>query len=825
MDSRIALLVLTPVALGAGVLLAQQNQADTVRNPLAADPAAIAAGQQLYNQTCQSCHGPAGQGDRGPALNTSMLPHGSEDADLFHTIRTGLPGTQMPPFAGLTDTQTWRLVSYLHSLQRAPAPAAAGTNREPIEGNAAAGEMLFFGRAACASCHEVNGRGGVTGPDLSGAGRFPPAALRQKIVDPNNPLPQAPNAGGRGAGGGGGGRGGAAPATVVVKMADGREIRGVRRNEDTFSLQMVDASGQLHLVDKLKVSSVTVENKSLMPADYATRLSAADVTNLVAYLDGQQGRDLTKTSAQPMASGGVTDDRLQNSKTEPQNWLMYWGDYQGTHFSPLKQIDPVNVKNLQAAWATPVPGPTTLETSPVVVDGIMYVTSSGDPLTVLALDARTGRQIWRYARPQKIKNPYEINPYSRGVSVLGHRLYVGTLDAALVSLDARTGLPLWEAQVADTMEGYSVTSPTLVVKDKVIVGIAGGEFATRGTIQAFDAATGKHLWTFHTIPGPGEFGNDTWKGDSWKNGGGAAWLTGTYDPALNTVYWPVGNPASQIDRTVRGDLDNLFSDSVVALDPDTGQRKWHYQFTPNDGHDWDSVQDMMLVDRVWRGQNRKLLMHADRNAHFYVIDRTNGSFLSGTPFGYQNWNKGFDEKGRPMPVPGSNSSAEGSFLVYPTLIGGTNFQAPSYSPLTGWLYLEYQEAGQQFISAPVEMERGRQYIGRAPGRGAPPARGPNDPAPNSGIKAIDPETGKTMWDFKTYQGSATNGVVATGGGVVFGSTRDGNIVALDAKTGKHLWHFETGGNNAASPISYAIDGRQYVALAAGNTVFSFALPE
>jgi PQQ-dependent dehydrogenase (methanol/ethanol family) len=570
---------------------------------------------------------------------------------------------------------------------------------------------------------------------------------------------------------------------------------------------------------------VTVENKSLMPADYATRLSAADITNLVAYLHGQQARDLNKTSAQPMASGGVTSDRLRNSKAEPQNWLMYWGDYQGTHFSPLKQIDPANVKNLQAAWAMPVPGATTLEMSPVVADGVMYVTSSGDPLTVLALDARTGRQIWRYARPQKVKNPYEINPYNRGVSVLGNRVYVGTLDAALVSLDARTGLPLWEAQVADTMDGYSVTSPALAVKDKLIVGIAGGEFATRGSIQAFDAATGKHLWTFYTIPGPGQFGNETWKGDSWKTGGGATWLTGTYDPALNTVYWPVGNPASQIDRTVRGDLDNLFSDSVVALDPDTGQRKWHYQFTPNDGHDWDSVQDMMLVDRVWRGQNRKLLMHADRNAHFYVLDRTNGTFLSGTPFAYQNWNKGFDEKGRPMPVPGSNSSAEGSFLVYPTLIGGTNFQSPSYSPLTGWLYLEYQEAGQQFVSAPVEIERGRQYIGRAAGRGAPPARGPNDPAPNSGIKAIDPETGKTMWDFKTYQGSATNGVVATGGGVVFGSTRDGNIVALDARTGKHLWHFETGGNNAASPVSYAIDGRQYVALAAGNTVFSFALPE
>jgi PQQ-dependent dehydrogenase (methanol/ethanol family) len=826
MDSRIKFLILAAAAMTAAALFAQQ--ADTTRNPLGADPAAVAAGQQLYNGTCTSCHGAAGQGDRGPALNAPTLAHGADDGELFHTIRTGIPNSQMPPFARLTDTQTWQLVSYIRSLQGTPSAAASAAGGMPVAGDAAAGEAVFYGKAACATCHEVNGRGGVTGPDLSNAGRLAAAALRQKIVDPNNPLPAAPPAGGaaRGGGGGGGGRGGGggAPTTVVVKMLDGKEIRGVRRNEDTFSLQMVDAAGQLLLVDKLKVASVSVENKSLMPADYATRLTAADINNVVAYLRAQAGRDPAKTGAQPVA-GGVTYERLVNAKAEPQNWMMYWGNYQGTHYSPLNQITAANVKNIQGAWALPVPGTTTLESTPVVVDGVMYVTSSGDPLTVMALDARTGRQIWRYSRPQKVKNPYENNPFSRGVSMLGNRLYVGTLDAALVSLDARTGLPMWEAQVANTMEGYSITSPTLVVKDKVIVGVSGGEFGTRGFIQAFDAASGKPLWKFNTIPGPGEFGNDTWKGDSWKTGGGAAWLTGTYDPELNTIYWPVGNPAPQMDRSVRGELDNLFSSSVVALDPDTGQRKWHYQFTPNDGHDWDSVQDMMLVDRVWRGQNRKLLLHADRNAHFYVLDRTNGTFLSWTPFAYQNWNKGFDEKGRPMPIPGSNSSAEGSFLVYPTLGGGTNFQSPSYSPLTGLFYLEYAEGGQQYASAPVANEPGRQYIGRAARGGGPPARGPNDPVNSAGIKAVNPEDGKTVWDFKVFQGSLTNGLMTTGGGVVFASTRDGNIVALDAKTGKHLWHFQTGGNNGAAPMSYSVGGRQYVALAAGNTVYTFALPE
>jgi PQQ-dependent dehydrogenase (methanol/ethanol family) len=408
--------------------------------------------------------------------------------------------------------------------------------------------------------------------------------------------------------------------------------------------------------------------------------------------------------------------------------------------------------------------------------------------------------------------------------MLNQRIYVGTLDAFLVCIDARTGRQLWEVQVADTMEGHTISSPPLVVKDKVIVGTSGGEYATRGRLDAFDAASGKPLWRFYTIPGPGERGNETWKGDSWQTGGAPTWLTGSYDAELNTVYWAVGNPAAQIDRSVRGDGDNLYSDSVVALDPDTGKLKWHFQFTPNDGHDWDSAQAMVLVDRVWRGQPRKLLLHADRNSHFYVLDRTTGKFLSGAPFVYQNWNQGFDENGRPRPLPNSNSSPEGTYLLYPSLGGGTNFQAPSYSSLTGWFYMSYQESGQNFASAPSPVTRGATYIGR--GRGtASGARGPNDPVPNSGIKAFDPETGKTAWQFPTFQGSLTNGVLATAGNVVFGSIPDGNIVALDSKTGRYLWHYQTGGAQSASPMSYSVDGRQYVAMSAGNVIIAFSLAE
>jgi alcohol dehydrogenase (cytochrome c) len=690
------------------------QQVDTRKNPYGTEPAAVAAGQRLFTQTCQACHGPGGQGDRGPALTRSTFTHGDSDEAIFRAIRDGVRGTEMPPYTEIPDAQVWEIVSYIQSLRRASDAAAPARARQP--------------------------------------------QLR----------------------------------TVVAKTRDGREIRGTRRNEDTFTLQIVDAAGRLHSLDKLAL------------ADYRVEGPAAAGPETIE------------------AAGGVTFERLINARNEPHNWLMYWGDYQGTHYSPLKQIDATNVSRLQAAWTFAMPGDNMLEATPLVVDGVMYTTQPG---VVVALDARTGREIWRYTRRQKQKNPEEINPFNRGVAILGHRLFFVTLDAALVALDARTGRELWETQVADTMLGYSLTSAPLVLKDKVLVGITGGEFGARGFLDAYDAAQGMRVWRWWAVPGPGEFGNDTWLGDSWKQGGSPMWLTGSYDPELNLVYWTVGNPAPQIDRSVRGDLDNLFSDSVIALDADTGQRKWHYQFTPNDGHDWDSCQDVILVDRVWRGQKRKLLLHADRNGIFYVLDRTTGEFLAGTPFAYVNWMKGFDAKGRPMQVPGSNSSPSGSFLVYPTLGGATNFQAPSYSPLTGWMYLEYAEGGQQYVSAPEPFRPGRQYIGRAAASGREVGPRPGEPAPSAGIKAIDPDTGKTMWDFKIFQRSIAAGVLATGGNLVFGAIRDGNLVALDANTGKPLWHFQTGTTLGASAMSYAIDERQFVAIAAGNAVYAFALPQ
>ncbi len=780
--------------VGVTLVMAQ----DQARNPLAGIPASVAAGRQTFAQTCEVCHGQNAAGGRAPALAGRTFSHGSADSDLFQTIRVGIAGTQMPGFGALSSDEVWQLVSYIRSLNdgndgRTAAPATA----EAVTGDAAAGEALFFGAAGCASCHQVNGRGGVVGPDLSNAGRLPADVLRRKLLDPQTSTTQ----------GGRGGRGGP-PGSLVAAMRDGRTIRGVRRAEDTFTLLLTDTQGTLRRIDKSEAASID-NAASLMPA--VTR-PAAEVDNLVAYLKSLGGRDLTQT-IKANIPGGLAYDRLANAAAEPRNWLTYWGDYQGRHYSPLDEITTDNVGGLQAKWAAQMPGDSILESTPIVVDGIMY--TSGMPGEVRALDAKTGLQIWRYQRRQKVVNPNEINRFSRGVAVLGNRVFLGTLDAALVALDARTGQLLWETQVADTMQGYSLTSPPLALKDKIITGIAGGEFGIRGFVDAYDPQTGARLWRVYTIPEPGEPGSETWKGESWRYGGGATWLTGSYDPELDTLYWAVGNPGPDWDWQIR-EGDDLYSCSVLALDPSTGKLKWHYQFTPGDSHDWDSTEDMILVDREWRGQPRKLLLHADRNGMFYVLDRETGEFLQASAFVRQTWNDGFDDRGRPKVLDASRASREGS-TVYPSVIGGTNFQAPSYSAATGWYYVAAIDFGQRYVLAPEMYEAGVQYRGGG-------AQGIGDPATGA-IKAIDPETGEVKWEFPVSRMSFTAGVLATAGNVVFAATAEGNLLALDARSGELLWRFQTGSSISASPMSYAVDGKQFVALSAGNVLYSFGLPE
>jgi len=802
---------LAAACMGTGLSLAAQttNLPDAMRNPFASDSTAAPAGKVLYEQTCQSCHGGEAKGDRGPALNGN-LKHGSSDTDLFQTMRTGIPGTQMPGFSFLSADSVWKIITYLRTLDE-----NRNDDKEKVIGDPVAGESIFFGHAKCSQCHEVNGRGGVLAGDLSSIGVNSAAYLRGWILHPGAPgstaaaVSSTPER--KSHGGGGGNDGPLAGLTEVVKARGGEEMRGVRIADDGFTLLIRDTSGAVRSFDISQLLERREDLRPLMPDDYGKTLASTELQDLTAYLKAQKFRDLTKT-AQADISGGVTPQRLENSSKEPENWLSYWGDYRGSHFAPLTEITPANVNRLSAQWAVQMPGVSVLETTPLVVDGIMY--TSGPPGEVYALDAKTGLQIWKYERRQKVVNPYETNPFSRGIAILGNRVFVGTLDAALVALDARTGRVLWETQIADTLQGYTITAAPLAVKDKIIVGIAGGEFGIRGFLDAYDARTGKRLWRFNTVPEPGEFGNDTWNGDSWKRGSGATWLTGSYDPDLNTLYWTVGNPSPSLNSVVR-EGDNLFTCSVLALDPDTGVRKWHYQFTPGDTHDWDSNEDVILADQTIGGEKRKVLLHADRNGMFYTLDRIKGKFISATPYVRQTWNSGFDSTGRPILAPNWKSSPEGA-IVAPSLIGGANWQNPSYDDGRSTLFLIAYDGGSFYRSAPALYEPGRQYSGGAPG-------GDHEPGTIK-ILAIDTVTGKIRWDYPLVRRSFAIGVLATRTGLLFAGTAEGNIIALDSETGKHLWHFQAGGNIASAPMSYSVDGKQYIALAAGNVLYSFALP-
>ena len=775
--------------------LLAQHTPQNEKNPLAGDVASAIAGQKTYTQVCQGCHGGEGKGDRAPALAGGKFRHGGADGELFLSIRSGVRGTQMPAFSQFSAERTWQLVSYIRTLSAAP---VAG---EKVAGDVKQGESVFNGKGQCNSCHIVNGRGVAVGPDLSAVGTTPAAMLESMILFPN-PDPKRRRRVSEGK----------PPSTVIAKTSDGVEHRGVLKNEDTFSIQMVDTGGRLLLLDKSNPDTIRVEKHSIMPDDFGRRLSAGEVKNLVSYLK-------TLTGGAPIlrseSTGGLTYERIVNAKAEPQNWLTYWGDYTGRHYSTLNQINAGNVGQLQSRWAVQMPGDGIVESVPLVVDGVMY--TAGPPGQVFALDAKTGRRIWKFQRPQKVVNPYESNRVNRGVAMLGNRLFFGTLDGALIALDARTGQAIWEVQVADTKLGFSITAAPLVVKDKIVTGVAGGEYGANGFIDAYDPATGKRLWRFNTIPGTGEFGNNTWHADSWKQGGGATWMTGTYDPELNLLYWGVGNPGPDMDGDVRKG-DDLFTCSVVALDGDTGKRKWHYQFTPNDTHDWDATETPVLVDREYRGQKRKLMMQANRNGVFYVLDRTNGEFLFASPFVRASWVKSWDEKGRPILAPNSRSSAEGN-LVYPSLIGGTNFQAPSYDPITGWFFVEYHDGGANYVRTLTPLEPGKQYWG---GRAGAAPQGDPD---TQGVAAIDPETGKIQWKFELAQASLAAGVLATAGGVVFTASQEGNFIALDAKTGKALWHFGAGAEIPSSPMSYSVDGKQFVAVSSAGVLYSFALPE
>ena len=523
----------------------------------------------------------------------------------------------------------------------------------------------------------------------------------------------------------------------------------------------------------------------------------------------------------------VSYERILEANKEPQNWLTYSGTFQSQRHSLLDEITPENVNNLEQKWIFQARSLEKFEATPLVVDGIMYTVQP--PNDVVALDAATGRVFWTYRyNPSSLSRPC-CGRMNRGLAVLGDTLFMGAIDGHLLAIDAQNGRPVWNVAVegARPEAGYALVHAPLIVKDKVIVGTAGGEYGIRGFIAAFHARTGSETWRFYTIPGPGEPGNETWGGDSWKTGGGSVWLTGSYDPDLNLTYWGIGNPGPDWSGDSRPG-DNLYSNSVVALDADTGQLKWHYQFSPHDEFDHDSVQIPVLVDMEWEGKPRKLMFWANRNGFFYVLDRATGEFLLGKPFVKVTWASGFDEKGRPIRVPGSEPTKEG-VLVFPGSHGATNWYSPSYSPSTGLFYIPtWKNYASIFFERPDEYREGQTFVAGGARSSVPPfGRGAirnslNEEDGYGTVQAIDPKTGEQKWEFKMTDVTDA-GVLTTASGLVFSGGREGYFFALDAQTGALLWKANLGGRVISGPMTFSATGRQYVAVKAGNSLFAFAL--
>ena len=526
----------------------------------------------------------------------------------------------------------------------------------------------------------------------------------------------------------------------------------------------------------------------------------------------RSGDPATQTISPAPSFEPVTNERLLNSDAEPENWLMYSGNYFSQRYSGLDQINRENVGQLEMQWAFQLRALDRAETTPLVVDGVMYVTEA--PSNVIALDARTGSQYWRYNHDLPDDLNYCCGRNNRGVAVLGDRLYMGTLDAHLVALDAKTGNVIWDAEVADEAMGYSITGAPLLVGDKILTGVAGGEYGIRGFIDAYDEATGELAWRLYTIPGPDHPDNATWAGNSWRTGGSPSWVTGAYDPELNLVYWGTGNPGPDWNGDVRMG-DNLYSDAVLAINPDTGEMVWYFQFTPHDVHDWDSTQIPILADSEFGGRQRKLMLWPNRNAFFYVLDRETGEFLLGEPYARMTWAEGLDRNGRPIRIPDTFPSVQGT-TVSPSIGGGTNWWSPSYSPRTDLLYVNAYDGETTYYIRDQEYVAGQTFTGG----------GGQTPLPQasyaSAIRALSPQTGELIWEYP-IQPRSTAGVLSTAGDVVFSGTVDGFFFALDAETGEELWHINVGSRVHAAPMSYSVDGKQYVAIAAGNVLYTFGL--
>jgi len=516
------------------------------------------------------------------------------------------------------------------------------------------------------------------------------------------------------------------------------------------------------------------------------------------------------------SAGPVTAAQLTAAATPADKWIQYGGNYRNFRHSPLKTLTPESVKKLSVAWAFPTGTTGQFEASPVVYGGVMYVTSSYNRL--FALDAKTGELLWRYDHKNGENLRLCCGPPNRGVGIWGDLVLMGTLDAHLIAFDRKTGEIAWNVEVAKYQAGYSLTSAPLIADGLAIIGVAGGEYGVRGYFDAYDAATGKLVWRHYTIPAKGEPGADTWAGDSYERGGSPAWTYGAYDPETDTLYWTTGNPSPDWDGDGRAG-DNLYSDSLLALDPKTGSMKWYFQFTPHDVWDYDGNTQIFLVDAKLDGKPRKLIVQANRNGFFYLLDRSDGKFLRATPYLEQvNWAT-IDDKGRPVVSPDALPKPDATFRTCPSNLGGMNGSfTGALNPELGLAFIPSSEACQVFTKGIGAYREGLPYLG-----GLPETVDATAGKAYGNMAAIDVATGKVKWRYRDPR-PMMGGTLSTAGGVVFSGTLEGEVLAFDAKTGKVVWRFRSGGGMRSQPVAYQLDGRTYVAVPTGSfsTLDSFA---
>jgi PQQ-dependent dehydrogenase (methanol/ethanol family) len=762
----LALVVLATLATGGSVVAAESSQSGAVSQP------------PEFGVMCSVCHGgDAGGTDRAPGLVNNRRLRAQSESDVASVIRGGR--NNMPPFATLPAEQIQTLAHYVHSLN------AAAIDLQP-PGDTVAGASIFFGSGGCSGCHTAAGRGGSNGPDLSAIGRqLTLADLTQAVQHPASRLV-------------------AGYGSVIVKLQDGTTLRGLARNQGAHSLALQTLDGRLHLLSDSEYTSVVPDTARLATAFNG---DAAQLRDLIAYVSTLGGVKVGPNAATqaPIASD-VVDAVL---RPKAGDWPGYNGSIDGNRHSSLSDINTQNVGRLQSAWVHPLPY-SPLETTPLVIDGVMYVTA---PNQVYALDGRTGSEIWSYSRPRSSADGISgdaAKGAQRGVAALGDRIFFITDNAHLICLHRLTGALLWDVSMPGQAGKYGGTSAPLVVNDLVIAGVSGGDEGIRGFIAAYQATSGEQAWRFWTVPAAGDAAMKTWT-NSKDPQGGATWTTGSYDSETGLLYWAIGNPYPDTDGDSRQG-DNLYTNSDVALDARTGALRWHFQFTPHDLHDWDANQPLVLVDAPFQGRPRKLLLHANRNGFFYVLDRTNGKFLQGTALVKKlTWASGIGKDGRPIELPGSGTN-EGGVKTCPAVRGATNWYSTAFNPSTQLYYV-------------MTVEDCTIYR-KAHDGGYGPVSDPLNPSMKV-LRAIAVDTGKIAWELPMKGSPEKNysGVLSTAGGLVFFGETSGGFAAADAKTGKPLWKFEGNQTWKGSPMTYLAGGRQYIAIASGPNILSFALPE